>query len=510
MLSNSARSVPPSLWLVAFLQGAAVLVIEVLGARMLTPYFGTSHYVWTAQITITLLALTAGYALGARLASHARRRLVRWALVLAGAYTGVTPVIVASIAYASFRLPLPLGAMLTSVVLFALPLAALAAISPCLVAEASAGALRPGDAAGRVAAVSTGGSVVGVLIVAYACIPYLASSTTMYGLSLSLACAALLLGRDGRERLGELAAPLVVACLTCGAAYAEAHAGPAHTRHYDELERSYSAYSTLQVWRVRGANELSLSTNFTFQNDYDPSTRRSTDAFSYVLTELVRSYAPRAKSALIIGLGVGIVPRELQKLGIHSTVMELDPVVPALAAKYFDADLGAMDVRIGDGRRLLSELDQRYDLVILDAFHGDSTPSHLLSREAFAAMAGALTPGGLLLTNSWTDLERPDQLMPVVLRTLRDVFSHVRVFDARLGNYYAVASNAPLLPRDTFDPLRVPERQRAQVTATFAAAHDVAPSPGLILTDDYNPADTLAARYFEYVRRASAGLARPQ
>jgi SAM-dependent methyltransferase len=264
------------------------------------------------------------------------------------------------------------------------------------------------------------------------------------------------------------------------------------------------------VWRGRGTNNLSLSTNFTVQNRYDPTTRLGSDPFSYVLSELAGSYASSAKRALIIGLGVGLVPRELAQRGVTSTVIELDSMVPPLAAKYFDFDPHTVDLRIGDGRRLLHELDQRYDVVILDAFHGDSTPSHLLSREAFEEMADLLSTDGVLLMNSWSDVEGPDQLMPVVLRTLRGAFQHVRVFDARLGNYYVVASNKPLVARVPPQLDRAPEPTRTQVRATLAASYDVRPSPGLVLTDDFNPADTLAVHLFESVRRRSAGLARPQ
>ena len=45
------------LYLTACVTGAAVMVVEILGAKMLAPYFGTSHFVWTAQIAVTLAAL---------------------------------------------------------------------------------------------------------------------------------------------------------------------------------------------------------------------------------------------------------------------------------------------------------------------------------------------------------------------------------------------------------------------------------------------------------------------
>jgi hypothetical protein len=48
------------LYLTAALCGAAILIVEILGAKMLSPYFGTSHFVWTAQIAVTLMSLACG------------------------------------------------------------------------------------------------------------------------------------------------------------------------------------------------------------------------------------------------------------------------------------------------------------------------------------------------------------------------------------------------------------------------------------------------------------------
>lgn len=54
-------------YVTACLAGGAVMVIEILGTRMLSPYMGASHFVWTAQIAVTLIALATGYYVGGRL-----------------------------------------------------------------------------------------------------------------------------------------------------------------------------------------------------------------------------------------------------------------------------------------------------------------------------------------------------------------------------------------------------------------------------------------------------------
>ena len=48
----------------AILCGALIMVIEVMGSRVVGPFFGVSLFVWTSLITVTLLALAGGYALG--------------------------------------------------------------------------------------------------------------------------------------------------------------------------------------------------------------------------------------------------------------------------------------------------------------------------------------------------------------------------------------------------------------------------------------------------------------
>src|SRR5262245_54430663 len=50
----------------AAMTGAAIMIVEILGAKMLAPYVGTSHFVWTAQIAVTLVALATGYYVGGR------------------------------------------------------------------------------------------------------------------------------------------------------------------------------------------------------------------------------------------------------------------------------------------------------------------------------------------------------------------------------------------------------------------------------------------------------------
>src|SRR5262249_8357870 len=62
--SRSRRPVKRSIYLFAVLEGATVMAVELIAARMVAPYFGSSLYVWATVIGFTLVALAIGYFAG--------------------------------------------------------------------------------------------------------------------------------------------------------------------------------------------------------------------------------------------------------------------------------------------------------------------------------------------------------------------------------------------------------------------------------------------------------------
>src|SRR4051812_42330985 len=103
------------------------MIIEILGAKMLAPYVGTSHFVWTAQIAVTLVALAVGYYFGGRFVDKSARLSRIYGCVLAAAlYLSLTVFMVRPVAYACLSFRLALGSLLASGLLFFVPLALLA------------------------------------------------------------------------------------------------------------------------------------------------------------------------------------------------------------------------------------------------------------------------------------------------------------------------------------------------------------------------------------------------
>ena len=102
----------------------------------------------------------------------------------------------------------------------------------------------------------------------------------------------------------------------------------------------------------------------------------------------------------VVGLGIGTLAAYAQP-GDTYRFYEINPDVVRLAQQYFTFLAGAsgaqVSTAIGDGRLLLErEEPGNYDVLVIDAFSGDSIPVHLLSREAFVVYLRHLRPGGIL------------------------------------------------------------------------------------------------------------------
>jgi SAM-dependent methyltransferase len=108
----------------------------------------------------------------------------------------------------------------------------------------------------------------------------------------------------------------------------------------------------------------------------------------------------------VIGMGAGTIAAYAER-GDEVLFFEIDEEIAREMPRHFsfigDAqERGArVEVAVGDGRKLLERLpDQKFDILVVDAFSGDSVPAHLLSTEAFKEYSRHLTDGGILAVHA--------------------------------------------------------------------------------------------------------------
>jgi spermidine synthase len=183
------------------------------------------------------------------------------------------------------------------------------------------------------------------------------------------------------------------------------------------------------------------------QNTVD-SNGKSMSFYTYALEALAYAYRPDLRSALVLGLGAGVVPMQLARRGVTVDVVEIDPASPRVAREFFGFDPTKVRVHHADARTFLRGCPQRFDVVIVDLFHGDGTPDYLVTREFFRDLRNCLADRGVAVFNTFADLERP-AIYAHFLATLRAELPHIALYrpewpGAVHVNSFVVAAADPL------------------------------------------------------------------
>ena len=183
----------PFLLGVAFVEGGAVMVVEITGAKLLGPVYGSSLYVWAAVLALTLGGLAGGYFLGARLSrGDTARTALFGALALSSVWVGLMPWLAPLVMQGTLGLELRLGVTLACLVFLVPPLLAFGTVSPIMIRLLAGRASGSGHASGMVYAVSTAGGILLTLVTAFWAIPMLGKQFTLLLTAIVLALPALL------------------------------------------------------------------------------------------------------------------------------------------------------------------------------------------------------------------------------------------------------------------------------------------------------------------------------
>ena len=224
--------------------------------------------------------------------------------------------------------------------------------------------------------------------------------------------------------------------------------------------------------------------------------------FEYTQMMLAGLYLdPQPKRILVIGLGGGTIPSTLQALlpDARLDVVELDPAVDQVARRWFDFKPAANTrVSIEDGRVFVKRAGRAhasYDLVMLDAFEADYIPEHMLTREFLQEVKAIMTPGGVLVANTWSSSGLYDHESTTYASVFGDFFNMKlgnRVIVARLGGLPAPAElrrNA-----DVWEP-RLSRRGASEgfLLPLMKSTPDW-DRRARILTDQYSPSNVLNAQ----------------
>lgn len=151
--------------------GWFVMELEILGVRVLAPYFGSAVYVVMGSVIgVFLLSLSAGYMLGGWLSKKANsKRTLGVNLMVAGVWLCTMPFFIEPVCDGIFNVGLDekWGSLLAAVILFCVPTVLLGTVSPTAVRWLTRRASNSGLNAGLVFALSTVASFAGCVVTAF-------------------------------------------------------------------------------------------------------------------------------------------------------------------------------------------------------------------------------------------------------------------------------------------------------------------------------------------------------
>ena len=475
--------------------GAAVMILELLGTRIIGPFYGVSLYVWASLIAVTLIALALGYFLGGYLAD--RFSAVRLSHVIAAAALGtaVIPFLTGPVFRLTDSLGLRGGAFASALALFTFPLTALAMVGPYVIKLATRNLAGVGTAAGSVYAVSTVGSVAGTLLLGFYLLPMFGTKSILVALSLLLAVLAALVSCHERSARSKARLLMAAAAVLGILMMSSLVASPKPVDGFTVRSEAESLYGWVRVVDDERRGYRLMLSDASVISAVDKTLDRSVLGYQQVLG-LLPLLRPDAAHALLIGLGGGHVARDLRSQGIVTDTIEIDPAVADAAQKFFSFQPTGRFL-VGDARYEIKKLDQRYDIIIHDCFTGGTEPTHLLAQEMLSELHGRLTENGVLALNyvGFTSGEGSDAVA-AVYRTLKSLFPHVRVFvteQSDFTDFVFLASDRPVQIEAAGTDRRI--------GWLLAHEHPMPAGEGFIITDDYNPMESRQVRKSEAYRK---------
>ena len=387
--------------LIAFIEGASVMAIELAGAKMIAPFYGTSLHVWASVLAVTLGGLTLGYFLGGISANKISLKKLLFAVLLSGTILiALMPTVALNTIPATHNLGLKLGTLVATISYMFLPLICMGMVSPILIQITNSDVNTSGKSAGTIYAVSTIGGIVMTLLMGFYLLPD-------WGIRKSLMLTSILFGITPfilfilikKYKSFLIAGFCFVALIMISA-----------TKPFKDpdinLKFLYRSEGVLGQVTVLDNPHPETNQLFRFlMINQIPQTQVNVQtmpvsAWSYPhRIATLSSIKAKVSKALLIGMGGGSIAMELKKMGFDLDVVEIDKRMPEVAQKYFAFSPKGIDITIDDGRHFINSTDQKYDLVVFDVLNGENQPFHLFTKEAFSSLKQIINSNALVIVN---------------------------------------------------------------------------------------------------------------
>jgi len=489
-----------------FICGAAVMVYEIIGSRLLAPYIGNSIYIWTSLIGVILGSLSLGYWLGGQLADKKSEirglaSIIFFAGGLISATTLIQSIVLSMLATAATLLEIK--ALAASLLLFAPASVFLGMVTPYAVKLKMSSLNHSARTVGNLYALSTIGSIVGTFIAGFFLVPFVGSVRTLYVIAGCLFVTSFILWPIRVSTTGIAAAVVFILAIASN----EIMRHQVHVA--SQLVDIDTEYSRIQVFEMKDG-ETARPIRVIATDPYFAQSAMYLDSDELVFPysryfRLIGHFVPDLKRTLIIGGGGFSFPKHYltEFPDAKIDVVEIDPAVSNIAKKYFRlSDDPRMNIIHQDGRAFLNTAQNgRYEALLIDAFGSlFSVPYQLTTVEAVRHMHRVLGDDGVLIANIGSAIDGDGSgFLQAELATYQTVFPQVFLFKVRPDRLDSDVQNLVLV---AIKSERQANLTSAEPSLNDLLAHQYASPISLnqpVLIDDLAPVEyynSFAQRHF--------------
>lgn len=415
-----------------FFSGALTMMLELIAARVLSPYVGSSNLVWTTIIGIMLISMSIGYWVGGKIADKNKENdikiLSRFLLVSAIA-TSFIPILEVEFIDALSQIidNLVLVAIISTIITFGIPSFLLATVSPIAVKIKNESMEFVGATSGKISSLSTIGSIFGTFFAGFVLIPNFGVRNIILGCSILLWVLSIYLFKFNKEDIKiflfmflEL---VIIIALNLLGRYFFVVENPDIIRDVD------SEYSRIWVREINTYKTLQVDTGLESYINQETGEMGARYLYYYDLFEY---YNKDAENTLMIGGAAYTYPMHYLKKFENKKidVVEIDEKMTNIAEEEFGLDRNNPNLGLitQDGRSYLNYNEKKYDAIFIDAFKGLNAPFELTTYEAMKKAYDSLNENGLVITNIISSIEGEESdFIKYEYSTYKAVFDDVKV-----------------------------------------------------------------------------------
>lgn len=416
-----------------FICGAIGMVLELVAARVLSPYIGSSNLIWTTIIGIMLTSMSIGYWLGGKIVDKKPDINILSILILIGSFfTSLIPVfenlLVNPLAKASGNLVLV--AIITAATIFGIPSFILATVSPFAVKLRDKEHENIGKTSGRISSLSTIGSIIGTFLTGFVLIPNLGVRAIILITTIILFLVSIVIYEE--KNLKYLISMFIILLVLLGTNFY----GKILFEKYnpDIVKDVDSEYSRIWI-RKLGNEEVTykiMQVDTGIESYINQKTNEMGAKYLYYYN-LFDYYNKDSKSTLMIGGAAYTYPTYYLNTYKDKIidVVEIDEKMTELAKEQFGLDATNKRLKIyhQDGRSFLNYTKNKYDTILIDAFKGVNAPFELTTYEALLNAKNKLNDNGMVITNIISSLEGVNSnFIQYEYATYKKVFEDVKLF----------------------------------------------------------------------------------